>query len=249
MEVSKRKGFRSSDNKCRVRIVKVSKLRSPARSFFIHKICIFINTKKAHMCFYSKSLFKKALSILITFFTLHPFSQAQSVDMLFNDRDSVMTIQVAGMSSFDEDHSPSGIVARKWGFRYVHLGCTATINEFMEAQNQEVYSVLIKKYGADWEKKFEEQVKIENKKEKSIKKSLNKLPLVKKVKKDFKLKEGSSLFYTFDPDKNLEIYHILMYGYAAVRNEGGLFTFGKFRVDSKTLKGSVISDKVEKLVN
>jgi hypothetical protein len=193
-------------------------------------------------------LFKKSLSTIIAILAFLQFARAQSTEMLFNDHDSLMTIQTFGMPSFDEDHSPRDIIARKWGFRYDHVAdCVVSkqLSASIDAHNNEVNCILIKMYGPDWEKKFEEQVKSEYKKDERIKKTISKLPSVIKVMNEFKQWKGA-FFYSLEPDKNLEIYHVSINGRIIVDKEEGMFTFGKFIVDSKTLKVSVISDKVEK---
>jgi hypothetical protein len=176
------------------------------------------------------------------------FAQGQSSDMLFNNDTSLLTIQTYGMPSMPKDEQARRIVACKWGFRYDHVAdCVVSkeLSEKVATHNNEVLSILTKKYGSDWEKNFEEEVKSEYKKERRIQKSLNKLPMVRKVMKDYERWRGS-FFYSFEPDKKLEIYHVFYSGSALVDGIEGLFTFGKFIVDSRTFKINVVSDKVER---
>jgi hypothetical protein len=208
------------------------------------------------MYFYPRTLFKKSLSTIIVMLAILSSSNAESGDTLvigerlFQSGGSLLTIQIYDMPRYSKDDFARTVVARKWGFRYDHsIGCLVQegLKEMIESHNQEVYAILIKKHGVDWEKKFEEQVKNEYKKEEKIKNHLGKLPLVKKIKKDLRHKKHL-VFYSFEPDTKLEMYYVSIDGSSFVDMEAGMFTFAKFIVDSKTFKVSVISDKVEKFL-
>jgi hypothetical protein len=133
------------------------------------------------------------------------------------------------------------IVANKWGFEYRHIGgCDVTqeLRDSIQTNNDFVDSVLKRRFGNGWEKRFAKEVKAEDQIDQKVIKIVDRIPVVIEKRK---ANSDETIRYTLKPISYTSKYKVEG-NYVASNPMRVIRTFSLI-VDYKTNEAQILSDK------
>lgn len=165
--------------------------------------------------------------------------EASTKPILHEPQDSSLRILTSGRLII-RPHSLD-IVANKWGFEYRHIGGCDVSQELldsMETNNDFVYSILNRRFGNGWKKKFDKEVKEEDQRDQKVIKIVDRIPIVIGKRKS---NDDKTVRYTLEPIPHTSKYKV----------EGNFVASDPIRVirtfsllvDYKTKETQILSDK------
>jgi hypothetical protein len=107
------------------------------------------------------------------------------------------------------------LVGQKWGIEFYRVaGCTVTqeLLDSVKQHNDAVETSLSIKYGLDWKRRFNEDLKAEREKQNQIIENLKKLDFIEVKQREMEKKDGH-LYYLITPILNTSKYNVVVAGW------------------------------------
>jgi hypothetical protein len=143
--------------------------------------------------------------------------------------------------------SATNVVAEKWGIEYLGVaGCVVTKNlvDSVDRNNSKVEILIEKKYGKDWQTKFDKEVDEELINQKIASSLLDKEKKVIRKRNELE-KKDNGLYYSFHPiDKDQ--YNVNATGWGQINGKDEYLIYLKYFVDINKKTVKLISDSVTK---
>lgn len=168
------------------------------------------------------------------------------VDKKQDTTDTIFTLLTYGFMD-RERQKANDIIAKTWGIRfYAVAGCLVTkdLIDSVKTNNDHVNKLIEKKYGANWQEKFEKEVNDEFKRGQKVTKILDKADIVKKKNDELGLKKDK-LYYNMSPFENSGVYNVSVEGWGKIDNQDTKFSYYRMTVNYKTKQCELVSDKME----
>lgn len=140
------------------------------------------------------------------------------------------------------------VISKRWNIYYKSLalcGVPIGLEDSIKPLNEVTIQKIEKKYGTDWNVRFNNDVKIEFLLQEKARKVVNE-KFIKKIVKDTS-KYKSDLSIWLEPTQDRSIYEAKIFGYGWFQEIDQYVIFYKLRVNLNSNKVEIISDKVEKL--
>ncbi len=156
------------------------------------------------------------------------------------------TILTYGMARFQELVDAEKIVAKKWEIHFKHVaGCVpaANLQDSVMKINKISYRNIEKKYGKNWKKKFDEEVKSELKVIRFVGGIVNNLYFIRKKREQLESRKGFLSFKTNRTDNPNE-YLVSVDGLDIVNGKDTWFSFYRLTVNTKT-KIAILVSKIK----
>lgn len=173
--------------------------------------------------------------------------QEKKVDTLKTESD--YTILTYGLPNMERQNSRN-IIAEKWKIKFKSVaGCMVSeqLLDSVKTINGRVDKNLEKKYGKNWNQKFEKEIDEEYERYKQITAILEKVDFIKKRDEQMGI-EGNGLDYYMTPIKNSPAdYDVSVEGWSTIDNKDVWVSYYRMRVNCKTKKYILLEDKIEKI--
>jgi hypothetical protein len=127
-------------------------------------------------------------------------------------------------------------VGQRWGIEFYPVaGCVVTqeLIDSVKYHNQEIESLIIKKYGVDWKSKFDNEINAEFENQNTVIALVEETDFIKNNKALLQL-ENDQIIYRLTPILNTSKYHVIIPGWISIQGKKEWVTFYKLLVDYKT---------------
>ncbi|MCD2424925.1 hypothetical protein LQ567_19230 [Niabella pedocola] len=184
-------------------------------------------------------MLKHLLLIIITTMSIST-TQAQTASPKYR-------LLVYGLPNFSRQNAED-VIAHKWGIEFYPVGdCTTPqeIADSAEKHNTAVKALIAKKYGRQWNKRFDEEVNAEFARQRQIIEWIESLDYVKKKKAEMEANE-EIFFNLLTPIPHTYKYDVQIRGWEKHNDDDVFYRFYRFEVDYKNRRVKLVSDKKEK---
>ena len=145
------------------------------------------------------------------------------------------------------DHNARMVIQRKWKiYSWAVAGCSVTeqLVDSVKQYNDSVYPLIVKKYGADWEERFEAEIVALNDFMYTIEKSV--MALANVVEKNEELhKEGNGFHCYIKPSRDANTYTISIEGWAKIDGKYSWSRYYIYSYDDKTKSFTLVDDTLK----
>ncbi|MGE9311636.1 hypothetical protein ACLOAU_08320 [Niabella sp. CJ426] len=158
---------------------------------------------------------------------------------------STLRLLTYGLPNFQKQNAEN-VVSDKWGIEfYAVAGCDVSkeLQDSAEQHNKIIEPLIEKKYGKNWQEKFNREVDAEFELEKKVIAVVDKLDYIEKRQAEM-AKEGNGLHYIMTPIRNSTKYNVSVQGWGKWNDNDEWVTYYQLLVDYKTKVVKLASDKI-----